>query len=141
MTALQPRDWENPRIVGRNKQPAHATLVPYTDLNTALSGKREQSPYFQLLNGDWQFHFAPTPDAAPENFYRPDFDARNWSTIPVPSNWQVLGYGIPRYMNPEYAFDKSNPPFIPQETNETGSYRTTFTIPKNWDGRQVFIVF
>ena len=48
---------------------------------------------------------------------------------------------IPRYVNPDYAFDKSNPPYIPQDTNETGSYRTTFNIPADWQGRQVFIVF
>jgi beta-galactosidase len=141
MTTIQPRDWENPQVVGRNKQPAHATLLPFADLNAALTGERANSPFFQLLNGDWQFHFAPTPAVAPEDFHQPDFDSSKWDTIPVPSNWQVLGYGIPRYMNPEYAFDKSNPPFIPQETNETGSYLTTFTIPENWAERQVFIVF
>ena len=48
---------------------------------------------------------------------------------------------IPRYVNPDYAFDKTNPPYIPQDTNETGSYRTTFNIPTDWQGRQVFIVF
>jgi len=141
MTTIQPSDWENPLVVGRNKQPAHATLLPFADVETALAGERSSSPYFQLLNGNWKFHFAPTPTEAPENFYHPDFDSNGWKTIPVPSNWQVLGHGLPRYMNPDYAFDKTNPPFIPQETNETGSYLTTFTIPENWDGRQVFIVF
>ena len=141
MTIMQPKDWENPQVVGRNKQPAHATLLPYADLGAALTGDREQTPYFQLLNGNWQFHFAPNPDAAPADFYRTDFDARNWDLLPVPSNWQVMGHGLPRYINPDYAFDKTNPPYIPQDTNETGSYRTTFTIPENWQGRQVFIVF
>ncbi|HEU0297266.1 MAG TPA: glycoside hydrolase family 2 TIM barrel-domain containing protein [Anaerolineales bacterium] len=138
---MQPKDWENPQIVGRNKQPAHATLLPFADLNSALTGERNNSPYFQLLNGDWRFHFAPTPAGAPEDFYRPDFDSSRWDVIPVPSNWQVVGHGIPRYVNPDYAFDKSNPPFIPEATNETGSYRTTFTIPEDWQDRQVFIVF
>jgi beta-galactosidase len=141
MSTSQPKDWENPQVVGRNKQPAHVTLLPYADLSSALAGERNNSPYFQLLNGDWQFHFAPTPTAAPEDFYCPDFDSSGWDTIPVPSNWQMLGYGIPRYLAADYAFDQSNPPFIPQDTNETGSYRTTFTIPENWQGRRVFIVF
>ena len=141
MPKSQPNDWENPQIVGRNKQPAHATLVPYKDVSTALGGNRNDSPFFQLLTGDWQFHFAPTPASAPEDFYRPDFDASWWETVPVPSNWQLLGYGIPRYLSADYAFDKSNPPHVPEETNETGSYRTTFTIPESWQDRQVFIVF
>ncbi len=141
MTAIPPQDWENPQVVGRNKQPAHVTLLPYADVNPALAGERNHSPYFQLLNGDWQFHFAPTPTAAPEDFYRLDFDLSKWETIPVPSNWQILGYGLPRYLAADYAFDKSNPPHVQEDTNETGSYRTTFTIPEDWQGRQVFIVF
>jgi beta-galactosidase/beta-glucuronidase len=138
---MQPKDWENPQVVGRNKQPAHATLLPYADVAMALAGERNNSPYFKLLNGNWQFHFAPTPAAAPEDFYLLDFDSHGWDSIPVPSNWQMLGYGIPRYLNPDYAFDKSNPPHVQEDTNETGSYRTTFTIPDHWQGRQVFIVF
>ncbi len=141
MTLTQPEDWENPQMVGRNKQPAHATLLPYADLSAALTGERANSPYFRLLNGDWRFHFAPAPAAAPEDFYQPGFDSSQWDTVPVPSNWQILGYGLPRYLAADYAFDKTNPPFIPQETNETGSYLTTFTIPEDWQGRQVFIVF
>ncbi len=138
---MQPKDWENPQVVGRNKQPAHATLLPYADIRSALKGERENSPYFQLLNGDWRFHFAPTPDTAPEDFFHPDFDSRDWHVIPVPGNWQMSGYGIPRYLAADYAFDKGAPPYIPQDTNETGSYLTTFNIPDDWQGRQVFIVF
>jgi len=141
LTTIQPKDWENPQIVGRNKQPAHATLLPYADINSALTGERNNSPYFRLLNGDWQFHFASTPVAAPEDFFQPDFDSHEWDVIPVPSNWQMLGYGIPRYLAADYAFDKSNPPHVQEDTNETGSYLTTFTIPEDWQGRQVFIVF
>ena len=138
---MQQKDWENPQIVGRNKEPAHATLLPYAELNSALTGERSNTPYFKLLNGDWQFHFAPTPSAAPEGFFQPDFDAREWNTIPVPSNWQMLGYGIPRYLASDYAFDKTNPPYTSEETNETGSYRTTFSIAEEWQDKQVFIVF
>lgn len=141
MSDEQLNDWENPRVVGRNKQPAHATLLPYQDVSTALAAKRNASPYFQLLNGDWQFHFSPTPSSAPDGFYRTDFDAGWWDVIPVPSNWQILGYGIPRYLAADFAFDKSNPPHVQENTNETGCYRKTFTIPEDWQGRQIFIVF
>ena len=138
---MEPKDWENPQIVGRNKQPAHATLLPYADVDSALAGERNTSPYFKLLNGDWRFHFASTPAAAPEDFFHPGLESREWDVIPVPSNWQMLGYGIPRYLAADYAFDKSNPPHVQEDTNETGSYLTTFTIPEDWQGRQVFIVF
>ena len=112
---MNTKDWENPQVVGRNKEPAHATLLPYADSATALDADRTSSPYFRLLNGDWQFHFAPNPSAAPEDFDKPDFDARGWDSIPVPSNWQMLGYGIPRYLAADYAFDKTNPPHVPEE--------------------------
>lgn len=141
MTATQPNDWENPQVVGRNKQPAHFILLPYADIKTALIGDHNQSPFFRLLNGDWKFLFAPTPGAAPEGFYRLDYDTRGWDTIPVPSNWQLHGYGIPRYLSADYAFDKSNPPHVQEETNETGLYRTAFNIPESWQEREVFLVF
>jgi beta-galactosidase len=141
MTKEEIKDWENLKVIGRNKQPAHATLLPYQDVHTALVGNRNDSPYFQLLNGDWQFHFSPTPSSAPQDFYQTDFDDSWWDTIPVPSNWQILGYGIPRYLSADYAFDKSNPPYVQENTNETGCYRTTFCIPENWQDRRVFIVF
>ena len=57
MTERQPQaetasdDWQNPQIVGRNKEPGHATLVPYADEATALAEDRMASAYFKLLNG------------------------------------------------------------------------------------------
>ncbi len=49
-------DWENPEVVGRNKEPGHCTLMPYPDVETALACEREASPFFQSLNGQWKFH-------------------------------------------------------------------------------------
>jgi hypothetical protein len=46
------RDWENPRVFQRNREPAHVTLAPYADTVSALAGDRNASPYFRLLNGD-----------------------------------------------------------------------------------------
>ena len=31
-------DWENPQVVGRNKEPGHATLMPFADQAAALTG-------------------------------------------------------------------------------------------------------
>ena len=147
MTTVAVNDWENPQVVGRNKEPGHATLVPYADTASALVGERADrngratSPFFRLLNGDWRFHWAPNPTSAPEGFHREDFDVSSWDILAVPGNWQAQGYGVPRYMNPVYAFDISNLPRVQEDTNEIGSYRTTFTLPEGWQGRQVFINF
>ncbi len=83
----------------------------------------------------------PRRPKAPRDFYEPKYNDAAWDLIPVPSNWQILGYGLPRYLASDFAFDTSACPAVPADTNETGSYRTTFTVPQDWKGRQVFIVF
>jgi beta-galactosidase/beta-glucuronidase len=133
-------DWENPAIFGRNKEPAHVTLLPYPDEASALIGDRQASPYLQLLNGRWKFAYAPNPTSAPEGFYQPDYDDSAWDLIAVPGNWQLQGYDKPIYTNIVYPFP-ADPPKVPHDDNPTGSYRTTFTIPASWAGRQVFINF
>ncbi len=134
-------DWENPEVVGRNREPMHATFVPYDSEEAALRREREASPYYLSLNGAWKFHWAPNPDAAPSEFYRPEYDVSSWDEIPIPSNWQMQGYGIPVYVNIGYSFSADDLPRVPHETNEIGSYRTTFTLPEGWKGKQVFVVF
>ncbi len=133
-------DWENENILGRNKEPGHSTLVPYPDIETALKCERESSPYYQSLNGNWKFNWVRKPADRPVDFYKPEYDVSNWKEIPVPSNWQMHGYDIPIYTNMRFPFPP-NPPYIPHSYNPVGSYRRDFTIPSDWDGRQVFIHF
>jgi len=134
-------DWENPQIVGWNKEPGHVPLMPYTDERTALAGDRSASPYFRLLNGDWKFKWAPNPASAPQGFHEADFDDAAWDTIAVPGNWQLQGYDKPIYTNVQYPFPTDDLPRVPQDDNPIGSYRRDFTLPDDWEGRQVFILF
>jgi len=138
---VQMNDWENPQMVGRNKEPAHATLLPYADEATALQGDREASPCFQLLNGEWKFHYAPNPASAPAAFHEPGFDVSGWDTIAVPGNWQLQGYDKPIYTNVQYPFPPDDLPRVPQDDNPTGCYRRTFTVPAEWSERQIFLLF
>jgi beta-galactosidase len=133
-------DWENPRIVERNKEPAHATLVPYNDEQKALGGNPADSSWFLSLNGDWRFTLASNLEDTPKAFYKPEYDSNEWDTIPVPSNWQMLGYDKPMYTNVQYPFPP-DPPRVPHDHNPTGLYRKTFTVPKTWENRQIFLVF
>ncbi|MHC4558726.1 MAG: beta-galactosidase, LacZ type [Planctomycetota bacterium] len=133
-------DWENPEVVGRNKEQGHCTLVPYPDTETALQCKREASPFYKSLNGKWKFNWVLKPSERPLDFYKPDYDVSGWKEIPVPSNWQMHGYGRPIYLNMRYPFPV-NPPYIPHDYNPVGSYRKQFTVPVGWEGRQVFIHF
>jgi len=133
-------DWENPEVVGRNKEPGHCTLMPYPDVETALACDREASPFFQSLNGQWRFNCVRTPEARPVDFYKPDFDVSKWAEIPVPSHWELQGYDKPIFLNIRYPHP-TTPPYIAHDYNPVGSYRREFTIPDAWDGRQVFLHF
>jgi len=132
---------EDPGIFRLNKEPAHATLLPYADAETALSDRREASPYFLSLNGDWKFNWVTGADNRPKDFYRPEYNDGGWKTIPVPGQWEMHGYGIPIYTNIVYPFDVSRPPLVPRAQNSVGSYRTVFEVPASWKDRPVFIRF
>ncbi len=133
--------WQNPAVVDVGTEPPHSTLIPFADEASAQTGQREQSDYFRLLNGSWQFHWALGPREAPKDFYATDYDASGWDEIPVPSNWQLLGdYEGPIYTNINHPFP-ADPPRVPTDTNSVGSYRTTFEIPNDWQGKQVFLHF
>jgi beta-galactosidase/beta-glucuronidase len=141
MNLDQPHDWENPEVVGINKAPAHATAVPYPSIELTLQGEGLDSPWARLLNGDWQFHWAPMPGDAPEGFEQHDYDASDWETIVVPANWQMHGYGYPQYTNVQYPFPPDEMPRVPHDTNEVGSYRVSFAVPAEWQGRRIAVVF
>jgi beta-galactosidase len=145
-----PPEIENPECLGINKEPAHATLMPYGDLREALAARRHESSFCRSLNGPWKFNWVPHPAQRPVDFYKLDFDTSSWKEIPVPSNWQLLGYGTPFYRNNGYTFQKDWPRVLaepPQnftaykERNPVGSYRREFEVPADWKGRRTFITF
>jgi len=155
--AVATEEWETPDIISLNKERAHCTLVPYPDTASALKGNREASSYYQSLNGDWKFKWAPIPAEAPKSFEHSEYRDKNWDVLPVPSNWQRHGHGYPIYTNVQYPFmpfgdvtvfeknyvkaDYPDPPHLPADFNPVGCYRTTFTIPESWQNRQVFVHF
>lgn len=145
-----PPEIENPECLGVNKQPAHATLMPYANLKEALAARRSASTFCRRLNGMWQFNWVPEPSLRPVNFYQTNFDASGWKEIPVPSNWQLEGYGTPIYKNFGYTFKKDWPHVLEtppknytayKERDPVGSYRREFEVPKDWDGRRIFLTF
>lgn len=84
-------------------------------------------------------------DAVQWQFWCSDgMKARKWGKIHVPSCWEQEGYGGYTYGR-YYIYDR------PKEqkwnyrehnfTDEYGIYRHTFSVPANWNGRQVSIVF
>jgi len=148
-----PEEWENPKLTGLNNQPPHATAVICPDLKTArsigltINSERVKSPFYRSLNGDWKYHYSSNHLARIPDFWKTDFNDSDWGTIPVPSNVEIHGHGVPIYVNIQYPWTwhgtEANPPFVPGDdpNNTVNSYRRTFEVPKDWDGRKVFLTF
>lgn len=145
-----PPEIEDTECLGINKEPAHATLMPYGSMKEALAADRHASSFCRSLNGKWKFHYVPEPSQRPVDFFKPDFDVSSWKEIPIPSNWQVLGYGTPYYRNFGYTIRRDWPNVMSEpprnwtaysERNPVGSYRRDFDVPRDWNGRRVFIAF
>ena len=96
------------------------------------------------LDGTWRFLWVEHADQRPTDFFRMDYDAKNWVDMPVPGVWELNGYGDPEYVNVGFAWRghfKNNPPEVPVKDNHVGSYRRVITIPADWTGKQVIAHF
>ena len=137
-------DWENPLVIGINKEPAHLSFMHYPDQQSALADSNWEfhTPYYKSLDGQWKFKWSKNPSERPKDFYKTDYNVTEWAKIRVPASWQTEGFGTAIYSNEKYPFHPErpvNPPLIPEDYNPVGSYRTTFTVPANWDGRDTYI--
>jgi beta-galactosidase len=118
-------EWDDPAVMQVNRERMHAGFMIFPSEALARAGVREKSPWFQSLNGNWKFYWSRNPASRPPEFQRIGFDDARWPTLPVPSNWQLHGYGVPIYTNIIYPWpqDPAGPPVVPKEENEVGSYR------------------
>ena len=135
------KEWENARIFAISREPARCSSTPHADPEAALGGGT--SPYVKSLDGDWRFHFAPKPAERAIGFEDPAYDVSGWGTIPVPSNWELHGHGAPIYapFHMPKSLRKTDMPDIDPDNNPVGSYRTTFTLPAGWEGRDAVLRF
>jgi beta-galactosidase/beta-glucuronidase len=79
------------------------------------------------LNGSWKFQFIPNADwSRYSDFFQEGYNDNNWGKIPVPGNWDALGYTLPKYAHPD---------------DLNGLYRTSFIVPDNWKGQHVILKF
>ena len=135
---LKDGPWFNQYVNGVNREPARVTSYSYATAEDAQTCDRDASKMVSL-NGTWKFNFVDDISKAPSGFYADGFDVSAWNDIPVPSCWDVQGYGYPIYLNTRYPFPYE-PPFI-NRPNPVGSYVRTFTVPQNWDGGRVILHF
>lgn len=132
-------DWANHQLLERNRLAARAYFLSYPEESGALTYERDATPWFQLLNGHWQFAYAESPLRVPENFFAADYDATEWARIQVPGHWQLQGYGKPHYTDLYYPFPV-DPPHVPSD-NPTGCYLREFTVAPGWKNQQVILRF
>ena len=71
---------KNPAVFADGRLPAHSDHVAYRSEAELAAG---ESSLRLCLDGVWKFHCANNIQAAPEGFWRPDYDIRSWDTIRV----------------------------------------------------------
>jgi beta-galactosidase len=132
--------WKDPLVNQQNRVPRHAHFFAFENEDKA-KGLKEQSARFLSMEGKWKFNFVKNHQEAPKGFYALKYDDSEWVDFPVPGLFEIEGYGDKIYKNMGYAWSttfKSEPPYIGETNNYTGSYRRTFDLPKDWKGQQVF---
>jgi hypothetical protein len=99
-----------------------ALLTLFLSLNFPLFAQETQRQYLSGHGKD---------DAVPWEFMCA-YGAQSgyWTNLPVPSQWDVRGFGTLNYHK-----DLTN------AWDEKGLYAHNFTVPKKWSGQRIFLVF
>lgn len=132
---------ENPEMVGENQEPPHVPLVPYESLESAMDHDWETSAWQLPLDGDWRFRYAMNILEAPQYFWEPGYDTKEWSNIKVPGTWQMQGFDHLTFRNIPMEFSPYDPPRVPHDLNPVGSYVRNFFMPATWKDRRIFLHF
>ena len=158
-------EWQNPQALALNKEKPRAFMFSYSNVDEAKKVLPYGSSSYRSLDGTWKFHWVAGPDERPTEFYQPSYDVSAWDDIAVPGCWNVQGlgkdgsmkYGVPIYVNQPVIFYhevkvddwKNGVMRRPKDErwttykypNEVGSYRRTFTVPKDWKNKRVYVNF
>ena len=140
MLADKTPEWSNPQVNHQNREARRANFFAYETEALARAGEKARSERYLSMEGMWRFCFVKNHQDAPKDFFRLGFDDSQWENFLVPGLFELNGHGDRIYKNIGYAwattFD-TNPPYIGETENYTGSYRREFTLPDSWKGQQV----
>ena len=132
---------KDPAVFADGRLPAHSDHVAFRSEAELAAG---ESSLRLCLDGVWKFHYANNIQAAPEGFWREDYDTRSWDTIRVPAHIQMEGHGAPAYVNTQYPWDAQEelkPGEVPAYFNPVADYVTEFTLPEGFRGHSVVLSF
>ncbi|MCM1516431.1 MAG: DUF4981 domain-containing protein [Paraprevotella sp.] len=146
--------WQDEKVFEENKEPGHATYIPYQSTEAMRSDECYAKPWLDpvsstrwlSLDGTWKLLWNVLDDeyAMPEeDFHGDDVDPSSWNNITVPGCLEMQGYGTPYYINVNYGF-ADNPPYIVMRSgmdNSVASYRRNFTLPDGWENERVMLHF
>lgn len=112
--------FNNPDVYCLNVQPKHGAGFPLGE---------DLKPRTQCLNGDWNFKYFVSASLLGDINH-----IDGWDTIPVPSEWQIKGYGKPIYTNVRYPdpieTGVGKKPHINEEENSCGVYMRKFVLDR-----------
>ena len=133
--------WKDPLVNQQNRESRRANFFAFESEELAKANDKTKSSRYLSMEGNWRFCFVKDHNLAPKDFFSLKFDDKDWVDFPVPGLFEIEGYGDKIYKNTGYSwattFD-SNPPYIDETNNYTGSYRRTVTLPQDWNGQEVF---
>ena len=138
---VQKERWLDPSVNRVNVETARASYFAYENLQLAKGFEKNNSSLYLSAEGKWKFNFVKDHNKRPLNFQQPGYDDSKWADFEVPGIFEVNGYGDAIYRNVGYAWDtqfKTNPPYIEEKNNYTGSYRREFEIPATWKGSDIY---
>ncbi len=127
----------NQQIFEENKLPPRASFFNFESPDVS---EKENSKRFLSLNGNWKFNWVKDPKRRPTTFQNVDYDDSNWTTIPVPSNWEVEGFGHPIYLDERYPFTTKWPD-APTDYNPVGTYRKAINLTKEYLSEDIVLHF
>ncbi len=138
-------EWYDQRgIFQVNRIKAHTSFLSFNTVDDAFYRKQDKSTSTVSLNGTWKFNFVTTPHDRNTEFFKNDYDVSAWDDIEVPSNWQTKGYDVPKYTDTRLPWEGVETPPLgvsPTIYNPVGSYKRDFTVPSNFDDKEVFVSF
>ena len=141
MAAQKAMAWNTPELNQENREARRANFFAYENERLAEKGDKKASARYMSMEGMWKFNFVKNHNERPADFFKPQYDDSKWVDFPVPGLFEIHGYGDKIYRNVGYSWAttfKSNPPYISEQDNYTGSYRREFTLPESWTGQDVF---
>ena len=130
-----------PQYFRDGRMDAHSDHTYYRDGEEA---QEKETSFRYDLNGIWKFHYARNYGSAILGFEKEEYCCRDWDDIRVPAHIQMEGYDAPQYANVQYPWEGHediHPGEIPEHFNPVASYVKYFEVPKEMQGKRLFISF